>query len=115
MNLTSERDDGCPGGTALLVQLLERSSAGSRSQSQALGCKPRGFLVIETGEGRADFVNKTANTYLVTKQFGKGPHSRDEIFPLKMSIITMTSSRALARVFESGHPFTDGCKAPEVR
>ena len=98
-----------------MVQLLERSSAGSGSQSQALGRKPMGFLVIETGEGRAEFVNTTANTYLVTKQFGKSPHAREEIFPLKMSIITMTSSRALARVSESGHPFTDSCKAPEVR
>lgn len=115
MNLASEHDDGCPGGTALLVQLLERSSAGSGSQSQALGHKPMGFLVIETGEGRAEFVNTTANTYLVTKQFGKDPHSREEMFPLKMSIITMTSSRPLAHVTESGHPFTDSCKAPEVR
>ena len=98
-----------------MVQLLERSSGGSGSQSQALGRKPMGFLVIETGEGRAEFVNTTANTYLVTKQFGKSPHAREEIFPLKMSIITMTSSRALARVSESGHPFTDSCKAPEVR
>lgn len=71
--------------------------------------------MIETGEGGAEFVNTTANTYLVTKQFGKDPHSREGIFTLKMSIIATTSSRAWARVSESGHPFTDSCKAPEVR
>lgn len=68
--------------------------------------------MIEIGEGRTEFINITTNTCLVTKHFGKDPHSREGIFPLKMSILAMVSCRPLGHVSESGHLFTDGCKAP---
>ena len=72
----------------------------------------RGFK--KTGKGRTELVNITANTYLVTKQFGKDPHSREGIFPLKTGIIAMISCRALESVSECGCLFTAVCMALQV-
>ena len=45
--------------------------------------KPIGLLVIETGEAGAEFVNTTANTYLVTKQIWQRSPLKRGNFPFE--------------------------------
>lgn len=101
-------------GTALLGQLLVANLV-AWSQNWGLGNKTTGILVIETGKGRTECVSVNADTNLVTKQFGKYPHSGEGIFSLNSRTVMIVSCRALGHVSKSGCLFTDLHKALKVR
>lgn len=70
-------------------------------------------MVIKAGKGRSELVTITANTHLVTKQFGKGPPARGN-FPLENE--SNSDGFLQGFVFELGHLFTEvGGPADQVR
>lgn len=71
--------------------------------------------MIETGKGRTECVTINADTNLVTKQFGKDPHSGEGVFSFNSRTVMIVSCRTLGHVSKSGCLFTDLHKALKVR
>lgn len=96
------------------MQLLDGELLQPEIKASGKGFNQQGFfVVVKAGKGRSELVTITANTHLVTKQFGKGPQARGN-FPLENE----SNSDAFLQGFvsEHGHLFTEvGGPADQVR